>query len=154
MEGWQIASIMLASPIMGWSIGILASYLILRFIKKQSVVSVGGLILPFRTMSKTQQLPVLPAENSSSDNFIGRVQIQITGSVDYRRILKLQSMLRDIPELLYVSVGGSADEENAVTVFTVNPLPLVSILGQMPIIKDVTKGENNIQVVLEEEQTI
>ena len=63
-------------------------------------------------------------------------------------MMKLEAQLYEVPNLRLVSVGGSAAGDTKIVVIIDKPLPLVSILREMPPVKSVGKKGENIQVAL------
>ncbi len=93
---------------------------------------------------------VATAEAGDFQPYEGRLELEIPPPVDYSQILKFQRYLRDVPDLHLVSIGGASDGGASVIIVINQPLPILSILKQMPLVKDVVKQEKNIQLMLKE----
>ena len=63
--------------------------------------------------------------------------------------LKLQKQLRAISNVRVASTGGSAAGNTTVVVIIEEPLPLISILGEMPQVEAAVSKGSSIQVMLE-----
>ena len=87
-------------------------------------------------------------EEISNQLYEGRLELEIAPPVDFRQVLKLQSNLRGVPDLKVVSVGGSAQGTNTITVALNQPLPLISLLREMPLVEDAVSWGESIRVTL------
>ena len=148
MESWQIALTLLVSIMAGAVFGILVSYLVSRFVQKREPDFINDLKSRFAKKPKAPAL-FFPSEASGDELCQGRVELEITSPISFVQILRLQSYIRKIPELRLVSVGGSAAGDATIVVESDRPLPLVSILSNIPLAKDVVRTDKNIQMALE-----
>ncbi|MFC1892488.1 hypothetical protein ACFLYR_00390 [Chloroflexota bacterium] len=152
MAWWQVILILMAAIAAGTAIGALLSYLISRFTKKRRTTLSSDLVAPPVEMPLIPDAGIMPVEAVGDELYQGRVELEIAAPIDFVQMVKLQAHLYEVPDLGLVSVGGSATGETAIVVVADKPLPLLSILKQMPLIKGVVKKENNIQVALEARQ--
>ena len=149
MEWWQIVSILLASIAAGAAVGALLSYLIMRFAKKRETTFSSDFPSRFARTPEAPEASLAPAEAGGDELYQGRVELEITAPiVDFAQMLKLQTHLREVPDLQLLSVGGSTDGGTRIVVVVDKPLRLASILSEMPLAKYVVKREKNIQVVI------
>ena len=68
--------------------------------------------------------------------------------VDLEQMKQLEEGLWQVQDLHLVLVGGSMDEGTRIVVEARKPIPLVSILREMPLIEQVAKKDNEIQISL------
>ena len=148
MEWWQIVLMLLVSIVVGSVGGALLSHLILRFIKKREPTFLDGLLSRFARMSEAPQASVVPVEADSDELYHGRVELNINAPADFMQLLRLQALIHEVPDLQFVSVGGSSAGDSTIIVIADKPLPLASILNQMPMTKCVFQKESNIQLAL------
>lgn len=149
MEWWQIVLILLASIVVGAVVGALLSYLISRFDSKRATTLLSDFTSRFGKKPEAPETSSAPEEVVSDGLYHGRVALEITAPIDFTQMIKLQAYLRAVPDLQLASVGGSAAGDAMIIVIADKPLPLVSILSEMPLAKDVIKKERNIQMALE-----
>jgi hypothetical protein len=89
------------------------------------------------------------AEAGDNELYSGRVELRIAKPADFIQVLRLQAFLREVAGLRLVSVGGSADGDSTIVVHAEERLPLPSILRQEPIVNNVMKRDNGLQLVME-----
>ncbi len=89
---------------------------------------------------------VAPTQGDSPRLFEGMLELEITVS-DADQISYLISHLRQVSFLQIMSLSGSTNGERTITVSIIRPLPLLSILREMPQVDASMKGDK-IQVVL------
>jgi len=78
----------------------------------------------------------------------GEAKIAIKPPVDFRTIRKLQEYLSGVRGLQLVSVSGSESDGTEIIVSSEDPLPLMDVFKKMPLIDQVDKGRNKIQLML------
>ncbi len=154
MEWWQIVLTLVASVVVGTAVGALLSYLISQFAKKRETTLLSSLIPHSAKTPEAPEASVTPVEAGDDELYQGRVELEIAAPIDFVQMVKLQAHLYEVPELGLVSVGGSADGDTAIVLVADKPLPLLSILKQMPLIKNVAKKQKNIRVALEARQAV
>ena len=149
MELWQEILIILASIAVGLAAGVLLSYAVLWLTRKRQEASFGDLVSGFKGMSKVPEATVIPAGAGGGDDlYQGRVALEITEPISFADIAKLKAHLYEVPDLQLVSIGGSSVGQTMIIVTADKPLPLLSILSEIPMAKGVSKKENNIQMAL------
>jgi hypothetical protein len=99
-------------------------------------------IVPVRDMSASQ-------EADGGKVYQGTLELDISPPETSVHLGRLLKHLREVAGLEVLLVGNSGDKKTQVTVFVGKPLPLVSILKEIPPVKSVIEKDNNIQVVLE-----
>jgi hypothetical protein len=76
------------------------------------------------------------------------VKLAISSPVDYDELRELSEYLRQVRELRLVLVGGSGEGGTKIIVSAEKPIPLVSVLREMPPVEQVVKKGKEIQVTL------
>jgi colicin import membrane protein len=87
-------------------------------------------------------------EEVGAELYEGMVKLTIASPVDYEQIRKLEEYLRQVQNLHLVSVGGSTEEGTKIVVSAEEPIPLASVLREMPSIEQVVRKGKEIQVTL------
>jgi len=80
--------------------------------------------------------------------YVGMVKLMIVSPVDYNQMMKLGEYVGQVQNLRLVLVGGSAKEGTKIVVSAEKPIPLVSVLREMPPVEQVVEKEKGIQVTL------
>ena len=88
------------------------------------------------------------AEQVSAELYEGIVKLAIASPVDYEQMKELSEYLRQVQNLHLVLVGGSVEEGTKIVVSAEKPIPLVSVLREMPPVEQVVKKGKEIQVTL------
>lgn len=149
MAWWHVVLILLICIISGCLVGILVSYIISRFIQKRNYKSPSNFMSSFSRKPKVLEDNFFPADTAQDELYQGRVELEITAPQSYAQVLRLQAYITRIPGLRLVSVGESAESNTIIVVESDQPLPLLSILSDIPLTKDVVKTERNIRMALE-----
>jgi DNA-binding response OmpR family regulator len=89
---------------------------------------------------------VTPTEEHG-ELFQGEVKLEIVGSIDYKRVVALKQYLLEVTQLVVLSVGGTGTGTEII-VFADGPLDLMQILRAMPMVKQVGKKGENIEITL------
>jgi hypothetical protein len=76
------------------------------------------------------------------------VELEVASPVDFAQVLKLQTHLRKAPYVSLVSAGGSATGNTTVLVVLDKPLPLLSILKEIPLVETATREGGRICIAL------
>ena len=76
------------------------------------------------------------------------MKLTIASPVDYKQIRKLEEYLRQVQNLHLVLVGGSVEEGTKIVVSAEEPIPLLSVLREMPSVEQVVKKDKEIQITL------
>ena len=87
-------------------------------------------------------------EKVSAELYEGTVKLTIVSPVDYKQMRKLEEYLRQVQNLRLVLVGGSVEEGTKIVVSAEKPIPLVSVLREIPSVEQVVKKEKEIQITL------
>ena len=87
-------------------------------------------------------------ERVGAELYEGIVKLTIAPPVDYEQMGKLEEYLRQIQNLHLVLVGGSVEEGTEIVVSADKPIPLISVLREMPSVEQVVKKDKEIQVRL------
>lgn len=87
-------------------------------------------------------------EEASPDLYEGMAKLAIAPPVDYDQMRELEEYLRQVEHLRLVLVGGSVKEGNKILVFTQKPIPLINVLGEIPLVEQVVKSGKDIRVTL------
>jgi len=88
------------------------------------------------------------AEQVSAELYEGMVKLAIASPVDCDQMRELEEYLSQVQELRLVLVGGSVEEGIKIVVSAEKPIPLVSVLREMPPVEQVVKKGKEIQVTL------
>jgi len=88
------------------------------------------------------------AEQVSAELYEGIVKLAIASPADYEQMKELSEYLRQVQNLHLVLVGGSVEEGTKIIVSAEKPIPLVSVLREMPPVEQVVKKGKEIQVTL------
>ena len=94
-----------------------------------------------------EEASVAPAQGNGDTVYQGMVELDIA-AVDAQQISNLLSYLREVPILQVVSLSGSATRDNTVVVVANRPLPLLSVLREMPPVETAIVSGNKIEVTL------
>ncbi len=78
----------------------------------------------------------------------GLVKLVIVPPVNPGQLQEVQRCLRQVEKLRLVMVGGSAGGGAQIVVSAEEPIPLVSVLKEIPVIAEVVKGGEEIQIIL------
>jgi len=74
--------------------------------------------------------------------------LAILPPVNSNQMKNLEEGLRQVQDLQVVLVSGSMDEGTRVVVSVRKPVPLVSVVGEMPLVEQAVKKGKEIQVSL------
>ena len=88
------------------------------------------------------------AEEVSAELHEGMVELVILSPIDLGQMKKLEEALRQVQDLRLLLIGGSLDEGIKIVISAGKPIPLVSILREMPPVEQVVKKGKEIQVSL------
>ena len=91
-------------------------------------------------------------EKASTELYKGMVKLAIVSPVDYDQVRELEEYLRQVQDLRLVLVRGSVEEGTKIIVSAEKPIPLVSVLREMPPVEQVVKSGKEIQVTLKTKQ--
>ncbi|MBU2535959.1 MAG: hypothetical protein ABIK32_07420 [Chloroflexota bacterium] len=81
-------------------------------------------------------------------SYEGRLELDLLAPIDAKQKNALEELLTQVPDLHLISNGGSSDGSNWLEIELNKPMPLVSILKQMPLVRQVAAHGNNILVAL------
>ena len=80
--------------------------------------------------------------------FEGIVDLVILPPVDLGQMKELEKSLHQIQDLRVVLISGSVDKGTKVVVSARKPVPLVSVVSEMPLVEQVVKKGEKIQISL------
>ncbi len=120
-----------------------------RFATKQETASLSDFLSQFTPTPEVPEASITPADAGDNELYQGRVELEVTAPTDFVQMWKLRAYLSMVPSIRVASVGGSASGGTTIVVILDKPLPLVSILNEIPLAKGVVKKEKNIRVALE-----
>lgn len=94
-------------------------------------------VTPISHHEEVTSVPAEPKERPKSSpayegNFDGEVDISLVPPVELSVMAKVYAVLQQKPEIKILRTIGSYDKGNTITVFLEKPLPLVSILTEIP----------------------
>ena len=84
--------------------------------------------------------------------YTGMVKLAIASPVDNERLRKFERSLAQVEELRRFSVVGSAYEGTKFIVFAEKPIPLLSVLGDMPSVERGVKKDGRVEITLRAKQ--
>jgi hypothetical protein len=76
------------------------------------------------------------------------IRLALSRQVEYESVYRFQLFLSQIQNLRLISVGGSGGKGVKVAVFAEKPIPLLSVLTETPLVKQVVKKGEEIQITL------
>jgi len=98
-----------------------------------------------------EQVAKKEGKGSGAELYKGTVRLAILPPVDSGQVRKLEEHLSQVPELQLVLIGGSVAEGTEIVVSAENPIPLLDILRDMPLVAQVTKKGKTAQITLKAE---
>ena len=102
-----------------------------------------------RTRREAEERAKREAEKKvSAELYEGMVKLVIASPVDYEQMRKWEEYLHQVQNLHLVLVGSSVEEGTKVVISAEKPIPLISILREMPLVEQVVKLGKEIQVTL------
>ena len=90
-------------------------------------------------------------KNTDGELFNGIITLNVMPPIDLNQFKNFEEAIKQIPELRLVLIGGSMDEGNEVIVSAESPIPLLSILKDLPSVAEVNKKGKSTQVTLKSE---
>ena len=84
----------------------------------------------------------------STQFYKGTINLVLMPPAGVLQIKNLGEKLRLIQNLRVILIGGSVDEPTRVVVSAEQPIPLIDVLSQIPIVDQVTKKGKEIQILL------
>jgi hypothetical protein len=92
------------------------------------------------------------AEQASTELYSGVIRLALGRQVEYENVRRFQSFLSQVQNLRVISVGGSTGEGVRLDISAESPIPLLSVLRETPLVRQVIKKGKEIQITLEAEQ--
>ena len=89
----------------------------------------------------------LNGENGNGPAFKGQVELKSVTSFEYRHLKSLINYLVHVPNIKFVQEIAS-EKEMSVLFDIKEPLPLLDILGDSPLVDEVIAESNNISIIL------
>ena len=80
------------------------------------------------------------------------MKLVISSSIDVKYMKKLEASLRQIPNLRLVLFGGSVEDGVQVVVKAEEPIRLIKLLREMPLVEEVVAKGKEIQIALKTKQ--
>ena len=98
------------------------------------------------------QVEVSPtnAEADSTKFYRGEIELDIESSGGFGQVGRFTERLRRVPNVKLTSLGSCVQEITMVTITIAKPIPLISILKEMPIVDEVIEQDNSMKVVLKD----
>ncbi len=87
-------------------------------------------------------------DESGDGLYQGGLELEVASPVDFAQVLKLQALLRKAPYISLVSAGGSATGNTTILVVIDKPLPILSVLREIPLVETVTRKGERICIAL------
>lgn len=78
----------------------------------------------------------------------GEVRLLITSPVAFEQVITFKEAIKRIENLQLLLIGGSLDKETTMLISIQEPMPLLRILGEMPIVAKVDKKDGDTVVTL------
>ncbi len=97
---------------------------------------------------EVQEKMLFANDKDEEKNYKGRLELTILAPIDAKQKKDFEKLLTEIADLHLMGDGGSSDGSNWLEVELNQPIPLVSMIKQMPPVKNVTSHGNNIVVAL------
>lgn len=92
------------------------------------------------------------AEEASAELYSGVIKLALGRQVQYESVRRFQLFLSQVQNLRLISVGGSVPEGTTMAVSAEKPIPLLSLLRETPLVKEVVGKGKEIQIKLKPEQ--
>jgi vacuolar-type H+-ATPase subunit H len=86
-------------------------------------------------------------QNGSSPLFTGQVELKSVSSFEYRQLKDLMNYMANIPGIKYVQENAT-EKEMSVLFKVKEPLPLIDIFNDIPLIDEVIEENNGMSLVL------
>ena len=98
----------------------------------------------------TVQVEVSPtdAEANSTKLYRGEVKLEVKSSGGYGQVGRFTERLRKIPNVKLTSLGSCVQEITIATIAIAEPIPLISILEEMPMVEEVIEQDKYMKVIL------
>lgn len=90
-------------------------------------------------------------KNTDGELFSGTITLNIMPPIDLTQFKNFEEALKQIPEMRLILIGGSMNEGNEIIASAESPIPLLSILKDLPGVAEVNKKGKSIQVTLKSE---
>lgn len=90
------------------------------------------------------------AEANSAKLYRGEIELDIKSSGGFGQVGRFTERLRRVPNVELTSLGSCVQEITMVTIAISKPIPLISILKEMPIVDEVIEQDNSMNVVLKD----
>jgi hypothetical protein len=94
--------------------------------------------------AKTKQV----AEQAFAELYSGVVTLMIAPPVHYEQIRNFKELLDRVKDIRVVLVGGSVDEGNMIVISAQQPIPLLTLFSELPIVQHVSKKDKGIEITL------
>jgi len=88
------------------------------------------------------------AEEDDKKEYKGRLELDIVPPIDSSQLASLEKLLLQVPNLQLIGRGGSDDGRSWAEVNCSEPLPVVTLLKQMSLVKEVAAYGNHIIIAL------
>ena len=80
------------------------------------------------------------------------MKLIVTSPVDIGQLRKLEESLFQVENLRVVLIRGSVEEGTEIVISAEKPIPLLDVLGEIPIVEQAVKKDQEIQVTLRAKQ--
>ena len=88
------------------------------------------------------------AKEVSTELYEGTINLELMPPAGVLQIKNLEERLHLVQHLRVILTSGSVDEPIGIVVSTEQPIPLIDVLSQIPIVDQVTKKGKEIQILL------
>jgi len=101
-------------------------------------------------MQPKVQLGLNPAsaEAASTKLYSGEVKLDIKSSGDFGQLGRFTERLRRVPNVKLTSLGSCAQGTTMAIIAVAEPIPLTTILKEMPIVEEVIGQDHHVEVAL------
>lgn len=88
------------------------------------------------------------SKDMSSELYVGDVQLVLSSHIDFHQLEKFEECLERAESLRLVWSGGSVNKGTIIAISAHEPVPLINILKEIPLVEKVDKKGKKIMVVL------
>ena len=92
------------------------------------------------------------AEQASTELYSGVIRLALGRQVEYENVRRFQSFLSQVQNVRLISVGGSVREGTKMQLSVGKPISLLSVLRDTPLVEQVVKQGEEIQITLKAKQ--
>ncbi|OGO31596.1 MAG: hypothetical protein A2Z29_02915 [Chloroflexi bacterium RBG_16_56_11] len=110
----------------------------------------GARIAKTRSQREDEDRIVVRKKAASLDNgmYQGEVRLLVAFQADVRKLRKFREQLAKIDGVKIVMIGSSEEEGHSILLSLPGPLPLMSLIGEMPLVAQAEKKGKDISITL------